>query len=200
MLVVQVPLVCAEWAMEPHCMVKACHLNSAFIPSESMWQQGSVKKCHVACIRDDAGIQNWVIGQCAISTQPHSLARGLNARAVNWFAIGISQVDWAWMVVPITDLFFVRFHAGLEVRKSFRIRKTKRSRNLPVKARFEGMKTCLQVEDDFTVLNGNDATSGKASSITQTIYLIQDWRSWVARTQKIRVKRMDMSCVFIDCA
>jgi hypothetical protein len=38
MLVVQMPLVGAEWAVKPHCMIKACHLYATLVPTEAMWQ------------------------------------------------------------------------------------------------------------------------------------------------------------------
>jgi hypothetical protein len=94
----------------------------------------------------------------------------------------------------------MRLHAGLEVRKSFWVRKTKWSGYLPIKAGFKCVKACLKVEDDLAMLNSNDASSGETSSITKAVYLIQDWCSWVTWAQEIGVERMNMSRIFIDCA
>jgi hypothetical protein len=60
------------------------------------------------------------------------------------------------------------------------------------------MKTCLQVKNDFTMLNGDDASSGETSSITKAVYLIQNGFARVAWAQEVCMKRMNLAVGLVD--
>ena len=59
--------------MEPHGVVEARHLQTAIGPVEAVRQNCCVEKSHVTCIRDDARVKCRVVGQSAVSAQPHFL-------------------------------------------------------------------------------------------------------------------------------
>ena len=48
--------------MKPHGVIEARHLHLAVGPTNAVWQECSVEQGHVACIRDDAGVQHVVGG------------------------------------------------------------------------------------------------------------------------------------------
>ena len=50
------------------------------------------------------------------------------------------------------------------------------------------MKTCLQVKDDFTMLNGDNTAGGETAAITETINFVENWCTGVAWTQEVRMQ------------
>ena len=57
-------------------------------------------------------------------------------------------------------------------------------------AHFVGVKTGLHVVDGPAVLNGHDATRGKALPVANSVNFVENRRGGIARTQKIRVQRV----------
>ena len=65
-LVVQQPFVGAERSVEPHRVVEAGHLHAGAFPRQAERQHRRVEQGHVARVRDDAGVQDGVVGQLAV--------------------------------------------------------------------------------------------------------------------------------------
>jgi hypothetical protein len=57
-----------------------------------------------------------------------------------------------------------------------------------VQTLFPGLKRCGHAEYRFASLNGNDPSGGEASTIPDSINLIEDRDRWVARAKKISMK------------
>jgi hypothetical protein len=60
------------------------------------------------------------------------------------------------------------------------------------------MKTCLQVEDDFAVLDGDHSSCGEALSVTQSIDLVQDGHRRVAGPEEIRMQGVHITSHLVD--
>ena len=145
-------------------------------------------------------MEHRVVWQCSVCADPHSLAWKLVAATSDWVAVDVSLINWPWPVVPIAQFVFVWRHASLEVGECFRGGNIHVHSDLMLQPRFDFLKTCLQVEDWFAVLNGNYAPRGKTLAVTQAVHLVQNWNAWIARTKKVSVKRMNKSVWLIDCA
>ena len=199
-LVVEHPLVRTKWAMKPHCVVEAGHLYLPIRPTDAVRQQGGVQQGHVAGVSDDAGVQQVVVGQFAVGTHPHTLAKSRVSFARTGIVIDVSNVDGARSVVPLAELRFVGLHANLEVGQRLGARHIGGHRQLIIESWLGGVKARLQIENYLAVLNCNDTTSRKTCSVAKSVNFIKNWNIRVAGSNEIGVQRVNFAADLIHGA
>jgi hypothetical protein len=145
-------------------------------------------------------MKHWVVGQRSVGANPHSLAWEFVATASDGVSVDVSLIYWPWPVVPVAKLVLIWSHASLEVGECLRCGNIHIHSDLMLQPSFVLLKTCLQVENWFAVLNRNYASCGETLTVSQAVNLVQNWNARVARTKKVCVKRMNKSVWLIDCA
>ena len=145
--------------MEPHGVVKAGHLNRSICPCQPVGQQRGIEQSHIAGIGNDARVQHVVIWQCAVSPNPYALAGHRVSLTAKRVSVGIALINRSWPVVPFAEFFLVGLHARFEIGKRLGLGRIFHHGNLMFQTFFVLLEAGMQIENVFTVLNGNDAAS-----------------------------------------
>ena len=145
-------------------------------------------------------MQDRIVGQGAVGPHPDQLPVGLDAWLERWIRRDVPRVDRSGPVDPVADPGAVWFQPGLVVGERLGRRHVGRWFELVVETRFGIVEAGLQVEDRATVLDRDDSSGGEAATVAQAVDLVEDRYARVARSEEVRVQRMDVPAGFVDRA
>lgn len=60
------------------------------------------------------------------------------------------------------------------------------------------METCLQVENNLSMLNRHNTSGGETLPVTQPIYFVENGHRWITRSQEVGVQRMHLAPHLVD--
>lgn len=190
-LVVQQPFVRSEAPVEPHGVVEARQLNISGFEAGPVREQGRVEQGCVGRIGQQAGVQDLIVGEVPVGSEPDLLHRWEGFGALVGAGGDVADVDGkpdACERVGYALCLIALGSCGQRVRwgdighgvEEFE----------PV---FRNLKRCLQVEDGLSVLDGDHPAGSEASAVSDAVDFVQHRHGRVSRSQEVCVQRVHAS-------
>ena len=179
LLVVQQPLVGVERAVEPHRVVEARDHEAVVVPRVRVRHHRGVEQREVRRVRDDARVQQRVVGQLAVGADPHvllglaSIGTGIEPAR----QLGRALIDRPLAPDPLDEVgrepVGVRLESLPERRQRLGIGRV-RHRVLVLGTGLVDVERRRQIEDRPAVLDRDDAPGREAAAVADAVDLVDD--------------------------
>src|SRR5918994_3804865 len=155
-----------------------------------MGQHRGVEQRHVGRVREHDRVDERVVGEAAVGSQPHPLPGRQGALAVGGQPVDVADVDGPGPVDPRPDVPLVipdPLAQGGQLLGRGDVGHLERV----LEARLLDLEAGRHVEDRLAVLDGDDPAGRERPPVADAIHLVEDRQLGIAGPQEIGVERVD---------
>ena len=198
-LVVQQPLVGAQRPVEPHRMVEARDHEAVVVPRARVRHHRGVEQREVGRVRNDAVVQQRIVGELAVGAEPHELlglpaspGSGSSQRGRSAERVSIGRSRMIQSANSGGNRSVCGSSRSAHRRQRLRIGRLGH-RVLVLRARLEHVERRRQVEDRLAVLDRDHPPRREAAAVADAVDVVDDRHPRVAGPQEVGVQRVHVA-------